>query len=220
VVILVVGWVIWVVAAWFCVSTVPDWFKPVKPPEQAKRSFFVLQDTILGAGLVATAFFPLSKFHLLWILPLAILSPGIAAFLGLQLMMLLTPRRYGRIYGGDPVVKMREDLEAQYGEIWTLPEFQKAFAIVGAWAVVTPAEYVAGQEYVRRIGTAPFSQDDSGWYSTRGKRIVEGLIPRRHERGDGVGMVFVKRRKDGVEGTLLYRDNPRFYFSPSDSIAE
>jgi ABC-type uncharacterized transport system permease subunit len=66
---LILGWLVWVFAALVALFLLSG------SANGAVRFVMRTQATVLIIGLVATAFFPVSKFHLLWVFPLAFIVP-------------------------------------------------------------------------------------------------------------------------------------------------
>lgn len=212
----IAGWVLWGIFAVHEVVTLPDAFKPVKPLENTTRWGFVLQTALGAISLVTTALLPISKLNLIWMYPVIIFSPRIAAKVGMSLFPILFPKKWAADYAGKAAEEMRAELEATYGSIWTLPEIKQSYILLD---IVRPFECKAGYEQIQRVMTkAGFAADEAVWSTPRGEMISQELYQRRYQDSDEAGMVIVTRREDGVQGSFLFKEKPRFYFSPSESV--
>src|SRR5262245_50750810 len=66
----VLGWILWGALAMLSLGCLLN-----GNPDGGARSMMRTQGFILAMGLAATAMLPISKFHLLWVVPIAIAAP-------------------------------------------------------------------------------------------------------------------------------------------------
>lgn len=170
----VLSWLLWTIVAlnaisWLVISLAPG--------DPGGRWLYRVQGLIWLLGVIATATFRLSKFHLLWVYPLGALVPY-------ALMNLQIQRELNRVDAPIALAIRRHLEEHSGGVVWSRPEMQSVFK---AGKSMSPLQYAKTFR----------ASEVAGWWVTKEPTV---------------GQVQVVRRADGVKGTLLFNDRPRFYF--------
>jgi hypothetical protein len=123
-----IAWILWVLVAlnalcWLVFSLVRG--------DVGGRWLFRVQGLIWLVGVVVTAVFPISKFHLAWIFPLGAIAPFAIMKWRMQRQMDMGTSQVALL--------VRRNLEEQSGgEVWSWPEMLRVFKV---YEVTSPREY-------------------------------------------------------------------------------
>jgi hypothetical protein len=128
-----IAWILWGIVGVIALFSL---ITSISCPDPGARKVWGLQALIWLAGLILTATLPISKFHLLWIVPLGAIIP----FAIIQWRLRPLDKKMAEI--------IRQHLEEKSGgEVWSSAEMRRVFKVYESTSPIEYAKIIQSPEF-------------------------------------------------------------------------